>query len=221
VELRTEREFTDAIDAIAASFGGAPAEGTARDILEAMAALIVEAGITQFSMRAIAGRVGISLASLQYHYPSRADLLARFFAFQAERYGAMLRQTLVALSRNPEGALRFTVELLLDDALDPRTGTLYTQLRALAAHDPEARRAMDQYMALYVRFIDLLVSRFNRGLSAPAVRERAIAIVALIEGFAPASSAARAAGADPAVLARAIVDLAVALAAPGAAGEPA
>ena len=46
------------------------------EIIREARALMVEQGYGALSLRAVADRVGIKLASLQYHVPTKSDLLS-------------------------------------------------------------------------------------------------------------------------------------------------
>jgi len=211
--MKAEQGLLAAMDDLKAGLGEPVPEGTAREILEAAEELLTSEGVARFSMRAIANRVGVSLASLQYYYATRTELLRAFFDFKAACYVAQLEEQLERLVKNPEAGLRSTVRFLLDDSTCETTGVLYTQLWALACHDEEARAALDAHMRLYVKFFELLVARINPTLRAPQVLRRAVALVSMIEGFPWAVSGSGCSEAELRRTKAALVDMAFRLAA--------
>ena len=209
---QAEGELKDALAAFVPASDDSEPTGTAREILAAAELVLSGEGLEKFSMRTIASRVGISLASLQYHFPTRAELLRQFFAYKARAYAELLRDQLLALSDDPEAALRFTLRLLLRDALDTPTHALYTQLWALACYDADARAALDKHMHVYLKLFTLLVSRARPGLSREATHARAVALVSMIEGFPVTIPESESSGPRVEALREAVVDLALHLA---------
>ncbi len=163
-------------------------EGTSLEILEAAEQLITREGVTKFSMRAIANRVGISLASLQYHYPTRAELIRAFLEFKVSSYMKRVERQLEGQPGDAPTVLRVTIRFLMEDALDEATGALYNQLWALASHDSDAKTALEAHMHLYVRFFAIVIGRANPGLAPAHVSQRATGVVAMIEGLPAAVS---------------------------------
>ena len=188
-------------------------EGTAREILEATEAVIAETGITRLSMRSVASRVGISLASLQYYYRTREDLVRSFFDYKAWAYAGQLEALLESRSRDPAAALRGTLRFLLRDALVERTGIVYTQIQALASHDRAARVALEAHMRVYRSLMELLVTGLRPDLPPGEVRARATALVALVEGFPSAAQRSDTSARDLDRLTERLADLALSLAA--------
>ena len=91
---RKQEAGTAAVNAVAEA---GPRRGTAtRKAGQRTAAIIVDAALdviggearVAFSLRAVAEQAGVSLANLQYYYPSRDDLLRAMFAEFGRRYSA-------------------------------------------------------------------------------------------------------------------------------------
>ena len=181
---KVERELAAAFETLRSAASDPRLErGTRRAILDATEKMIIEGGIERLSMRGIAARVGISLASLQYHFPTRAELFRSFCDFKADGYGNQLADTLTSMSGDPDSALAYLVQFLLEDGLKPSTCALYSQLSALACYDDDARVALERHMALYLKLVGLLVARVAPSLTPALVVDRATAIVSIIEGF--------------------------------------
>jgi TetR/AcrR family transcriptional regulator, transcriptional repressor for nem operon len=67
-------------------------EGTAERILDVAERLVQERGFNAFSYANVAGEVGITTASLHYHFPGKAQLGEALITRYARRFGEALEQ---------------------------------------------------------------------------------------------------------------------------------
>ena len=166
------------------------------EIIREARALMVEQGYGALSLRAVADRVGIKLASLQYHVPTKSDLLSLLVEDAVAQY----RSALTGFSED-----RSNAEETFDEAmawlLTPsrewnELAKFEIQFWALAFVDETAAAALDEYLSLYRDFLADLIRRLNPDLSKAQAGRRAIALASLLEGsmlfYAP-----RPAGASP------------------------
>jgi AcrR family transcriptional regulator len=84
-----------------------------RQILETAIEIISPEGYVNLSMHALARASGLKLGALQYHFPTREDLLHGLAAFIGEEYGRSF-YALTADRGSPN--LRETVEHILDES---------------------------------------------------------------------------------------------------------
>lgn len=170
---------------------GAKGGDTALRALECLEDLALEKGLDDVSMRDVAKRLGISLAALQYHYPSKSALLDGFVNRTIDAYrdrigamagGGVRRSDLSAL-------VRFCAE----ETLQMSEHGLLAMIEARSHHDEGARRAMERFMGAYVDVLfDSVVSE-RPDLSPSDARAAAMMICALLEGL-PAAIAAGSGG---------------------------
>jgi len=87
----------------------ADAQRNASALLEAAAAVFVESGV-QAPVRSIAGRAGVSTATIYRHFPTRADLIIAVYQHQVE---ALVQAGPVLLEQRDD-ALEQWVDLFVD-----------------------------------------------------------------------------------------------------------
>jgi AcrR family transcriptional regulator len=154
--------------------------GRREEILQVAEALLREEGLSGFSMRAIADRVGIKLASLQYHFPSKGELMEALVERSAEMYHADLVRLLHDLADRPLELFEAFVDYACAANLDG--GNLDFQIWALAAHEPVANAALDRYMVSFRALLFELMKAINPGQNTATRWHRAALISTMIEG---------------------------------------
>lgn len=151
-----------------------------QEILQLAIELIAIDGYDNLTMRAIARASGIKLGALQYHFPTRNELLRALATYIAETYRASFEEYKSALDGNSPN-LRLVVEFLMED--DAGSGLhsdrLFPQLWALALVEPIMEDLMDNIYEEYLRLLETILS--ERGIGEPLAE--ALAIMALIEGL--------------------------------------
>jgi len=147
--------------------------------------LITEEGYGEFSLRKVAARNGIKLASLQYHFRTKDALL-----------DAVLNQTLRGYEKRfnegdparyasiaPEQLLELTVDFVLKDAQDVDSSNFFFQLWAMSSHDTSAAGIQEQIYALYRKTFCALIQMLNPTLSAAERNIRSIIIISMLDGL--------------------------------------
>jgi AcrR family transcriptional regulator len=155
--------------------GGRPGE-----ILDAAEDLLSKEGLAGFSMRRLADRVGIKLASLQHHFRSKGQLMEALIARSEDLYQQDLTRLLHELGDKPEELFVAVIDWMCRE--NDTGGNLDFQFWALAAHDPIANAALDRYMASYRELLFELMTAINPK-QKPATRWRRAALIStMIEG---------------------------------------
>lgn len=157
--------------------------GRALEILNIASDLLREGGFEAFSMRRVAERSNLTLAALQYYFPTRAALITGMIELRLRWYGEALRDLLAGLDANdPTAAFLSVVDWLLDDARYEPSASFTVQFWAFAAYNGEANAMLDRFMLEYRAFLCVLMRRVNPNLSEPEAMTRAAAISAMIDG---------------------------------------
>lgn len=162
---------------------------TATRILDALGEAAFVAGLDGVSMRDVAARAGISLASLQYHYPNKDALLAAFVESTIATHRARIEQIYRTVdgANRVKAALRYAAEETLRLADDP----VLSMIEARVARDETARRCFEELMTAYMQLLTELLSQAAPGLSAQQVSTTALLICSLLEGLPSAMQAAK------------------------------
>jgi AcrR family transcriptional regulator len=158
--------------------------GRAQDILDAARSLLATEGYAGLSMRRVAQASGMSLSNVQHYYGSKdllleALLLTTMDAFQA-------RMDAIADAMRERSQLeRFlsTVDMFLDELTDPVTHALFFEIWALASHNPFASSLMDKMLGRERKTVYHLIRGLNPALSDEETMQRAILVVAQVEGL--------------------------------------
>lgn len=165
---------------------------TAGRVMSLMGEIALEKGLDALSMRDVARRAGISLAALQYHYPSKDALIAAFVETILDGYrkdiGELRRQS------DPVKALKDFIFYAVDRTLDERVGDIFAMLEARARHDKATASALDSFMQSYLETTRDVLLRRHPGLKMSDATRAAVRLVAMIEGLSSVGSAARAEG---------------------------
>ena len=151
-----------------------------QQVLQLAIELIATDGYDNLTMRAVARANGIKLGALQYHFPTRDDLLRALATYIADTYRASFEEYKATL-QGPTPSLRLVIEFLMEDDAGSRlySDRLFPQLWALALVEPIMEDLVDNIYEEYLRLLETVLS--ERGIAAP--QAEALAIMALIEGL--------------------------------------
>lgn len=156
---------------------------TIERILEEANALLKEERFAGFTLRKLAGRMGLGLSHIQHYFPQSTDLLAalfdRFISKDAGEFLIHFENT----RGGPEARLRMALQNLLadEDYLDG-CELFMSEMAALAKQDARIAAAERAYFETYHSAVEALLLTINPDLTPAVRRERAVQIVALIEG---------------------------------------
>ncbi|PPD15823.1 MAG: TetR family transcriptional regulator [Methylobacterium sp.] len=157
-------------------------------MLAALAAHVLEAGLTHASLRPLAAAAGTSDRMLIYHFGSKEALIAEILEHLANEMAAGLDALIPARRYAEEGVLvREIVALLRSDLFKPYCA-IWLEILSVAARGGTAHRAAAQ--AIIRIFLDWLAARHPRGESGSA------ATLTLIEGIVVMDVAGRSDVAD-------------------------
>ncbi|GAA3023887.1 TetR/AcrR family transcriptional regulator [Kitasatospora sp. NPDC127116] len=146
-------------------------------LLDTAEELLVTAGGTELSMRAVAAAAGVRLGHLQHYFPTHAELVAavleRVLARSVERLAPLLDP-----GRDEDALLR---ELLAEQQ-DVRLVRLFAELWALAARDPSVAATVRAFYDRYRELVACFLAERQPTLTEEERQARAQVFVMLIEG---------------------------------------
>ncbi|WP_282692115.1 TetR/AcrR family transcriptional regulator [Streptomyces sp. CC208A] len=165
-------------------------------LLDAAERILASSGGSELTLRAVADEAGVRLGHLQYYFPSRSALLSALL----DRVLASSLERVALLTGRPDGN---SVDALLDGVLsdhdDPALVRLFTEVWAMAAHDPEAAAAVRAFYDQYATHVAGFLRDHAPVLSVDTARRRAEVFVMLMEGaslFRSGVAGRRSAGTD-------------------------
>jgi len=148
-----------------------------QQILQAAIDIIAEQGYGGLTMRALARASDLKLGALQYHYPTRDDMLRALVAYIA----AVYRETFDSIAGNSDS---LTISRVLEFvAADPSGGTLkeqrlWPQLWAMMQVEPLVAELVED---IYVEYLEILEKLLvDAGSNAP--HAEALFLMSAVEG---------------------------------------
>lgn len=157
---------------------------TADQALDCLEDIALEKGLDALSMRDVATRVGISLAALQYHYPSKADLLDAFVVRTIGQLRDEVSEILKPSDRSPR--LPAFVRHMVEATANGRQAALIAMIWARSLHDDLAANSLTELMQVYISSVRDMVIADNPEIDEADANTAATLIVAMIEGSATA-----------------------------------
>jgi AcrR family transcriptional regulator len=156
----------------------------AHEILQAARALLAAEGYAGLSMRAVASKVGMSLSNVQHYYQSKDALLEASLQYTMDLFQAQVDR----ISAEMQGATRIEqflsmADMFLDEITDPVTHAIFFEIWALASRNAFASTLMDKMLGRERKAIYLLIRGLNPAISDDEYMQRAILMVAQIEGL--------------------------------------
>lgn len=133
------------------------------EVLDAAARLFTEQGYANTSTREIADAVGIRQASLYYHFPDKADMLAEVLA-------QTIRPTLANVSKVEELADDRATALYLMVLLDVRTLVAAPHNSGLLGMLPDVAKEIPEFQATHSELADEY-GRLGAAVASPKVTE--------------------------------------------------
>ena len=154
------------------------------EIVETARRILIEEGHHRLTMRNVAENVGIKLASLQYYFHNKSDLITALMDLEKETYLSLVESLFGAVdSSASDKAIAATLDRLFEEYQDEQSLNFNEQLWALSVGEPQS---MDQYMDGYLDIWDSaveMIGRFDPESTDDERRSRAVLIIALVDGL--------------------------------------
>lgn len=158
------------------------AKDTRETILDAARAMVQAKGYNALSFRELAKDVGVKSASVHYYFPTKGDLGAAV----AKRYrqdAVGYFEKLAARDDDVETTFRAYADVFRAALRDDNRMCLYGIMAAEYADlPPEVRVEVDLFSAANAEWLARLLARRHPELEKAALRDRALATFAAIEG---------------------------------------
>lgn len=158
--------------------------GRAVEILLVARRLLASGGYAGLSMRRVAVEAGMSLSNLQHYYGSKEQLLEALLLTTMDEFQAKMDRIAVTMAGRPQ-VERFltTVDMFLDEITDPVMHAIFFEIWALASRHPFASDLMGRMMGRERKAVYGLIHGLNPAIGDDLCMERAVLIVAQIQGL--------------------------------------
>jgi AcrR family transcriptional regulator len=158
--------------------------GRAYDILQAARALLASEGYAGLSMRRVASRAGMSLSNVQHYYPSRDLLLEALLLYTMDEFQAKMDSIAQAMTGHSRlDRFLSTTDMFLEEVTDPVTHAIFFEIWALASRNPFASNLMNKMLGRERKTVYNLIRGLNPAIPDDEYMQRAILMVAQIEGL--------------------------------------
>jgi AcrR family transcriptional regulator len=152
-------------------------------IVTAARTVLIDGGYSQLTLRRVATEARMSLALLQHYFRAKDDLLRALIDHTNRQYVEQCDRVSAAARGNAKSKFLACIDYLIEDNRESSSNTLYFELWALACHDPHANVMLDELFTYYRNYIAGLIKNMRPRLSQRRVEQRAVQIVALLEGL--------------------------------------
>ena len=149
-------------------------------ILEIARTILIEEGHYRLTMRHLAEKSGMKLASLQYHFSTKSELVSALMSRSVTGYHRMIQQLVRSIGTSGDKA---AIAQLFAVYQDEQASGVFEQLWALSVQDAVLKQ---QYEGLYANFwqtITTEIDRFDPSATTETKRTRAAMIIALLDGL--------------------------------------
>jgi len=138
-----------------------------REIFEACSRILINEGLTNLTLDAVAEEAGISKGGLLYHFPTKNQLIDCLFEYHNNIYEERLLELVKEEGDIPGAYLRAYARASIEQILDPETAKLYASLfaaeeRYASAHKLMREKYIDWQREIESCGIDPTVATFVR-----------------------------------------------------------
>jgi AcrR family transcriptional regulator len=158
--------------------------GRAHAILHCARAILAQKGYAGLSMRRVAQAAGMTLSNVQHYYGSKDLLLEALLLTTMDAFQARMDDIAAAMSERSQ-LERFlsTVDMFLEEITDPVIHALFFEIWALASRNPFASNLMDKMLGRERKTVYNMIRGLNPAISDEETMQRAILMVAQVEGL--------------------------------------
>lgn len=191
---------------------------TAIRALECLDEIAQQRGLDDVSMRQVAACLGLSLAALQYHYPTKGELLDAYVKHSLDIYREKIDQ--IAADSGRETSFVNVLEFIARETLVVAKGGALAMIESRAIHDEASRRAIHHFSKSYIETMNSIIGSHFPTLTPEESLLSASLVCAQLEGISTIFEPACSIGADPSTLLAAVVQSAASIPSRLAASKP-
>lgn len=154
-------------------------------ILKAALRVLLEEGATAFTIRRVATACDLRVGNVSYHFPRKEMLVQVLLDDIMAHYEAKLEVNVRQPEISDEQRLQLVITMCLEDIATKRTTRLFTELWALANHNPFIADRIRGFYGKVHEVIGEYIRPLNPELDDDEVNTLALFISASMEGTTP------------------------------------
>lgn len=145
--------------------------------------ILVAEGYAAFSLREVAARCQIRLATVQHHFKDRATLLEALVDFAVGDIVTSFNRFSSMANAAPTERLRHFITQLLTQNNTRNTARFFVELWAMAHRDPSAARSLERSQTHGIHIISALISGAHPDISPRRASELGTVLMAAADGL--------------------------------------
>jgi AcrR family transcriptional regulator len=157
---------------------------TAQRLLDAAREVLTRDGSAAFSVRNVAQEAQLRLATVQYYFPTRDELVRAMMRDTESRYRAAYEKCLARVPAKPLERFKAILRFNLKDVANPVTRRWIMQMWALLSTlDAQSGTLLDEFYDMDVAALSTYIAELCPGTAAAEIRRRATLLGAMLEGL--------------------------------------
>lgn len=154
-------------------------------ILAIARTILIQEGHYRLTMRHLAEKSGMKLASLQYHFSTKTKLISALMAQSIDTYHQMIHRLVRSIGTMENGAEHNEAAIgrLFAVYQDEQANGVFEQLWALSVQDAALKQQYEQAYVTFWEAISAEVGRMDPAADEETCRTRAAMIIALLDGL--------------------------------------
>jgi len=153
-----------------------------QEILRVATNVLAFEGYSNFTMRGIASKCGMTLRNLQYYFQSKNDLFQAVVDRRIEEDIESARSVVETPGLSPEERFLAFVDLSILENTSPLVRGFQFELWALATRDRFASQCRDRATTTYCEFIYKLIKPLAAKQSSIVLRNKSAIVLAMLQG---------------------------------------
>lgn len=154
----------------------------ANQIVGAAMNVFINEGYASLSLRKIADNCGMKVGNLSYYFPTKNLLITEMLEMMLLDFRSTSDQIYGDPALNPEQKLQRILRFWLEDMQSKRGTNLYTELWAMANHDPFVAARLDEFYRRGQERFGTLIRALNPSLSDEQVMVVSAYVSSAMEG---------------------------------------
>lgn len=160
----------------------AKGQETTYKIIKEAYELLAEEGAANFSMLAVAKRVGIARGNLQYYFPLQKDLITALLYDYREQVKKKHALTIDDKSKEPRKRYETFIDWVLSNQQDVKDTAVIWNIWAMAIHDKELTEILKGHYGFFIDLLAEMLIDINPKTSKNAAEAKAGVLISLLEG---------------------------------------
>ena len=157
---------------------------TAQRLLDAAREVLIRDGSAAFSMRNVAQEAQLRLATVQYYFPTRDDLVRAMMRDAESRYRVAYDKCVAGVPAKPLDRFKAILRFNLKDVADPLTRRWIIQMWALLSTlDGQSGTLLDEFYDMDISGLSTYIAQLCPDIPAAEIRRRAALLAAMLEGL--------------------------------------